>query len=424
MLKKAVLATIFITLIFNPLCSASFTKEKYDDPNSSEKLLQYRDFDVPLSEQQRSLADNLQVNLITMGKGDQLYVWFGHTGIEIKDLISGQSVMYDFGIFSFNQGFYQTFALGNLNYEIWATSTEMRKQIAINEKRDISIVELNLSPEAKIAILETLNYTVEEPNNVYRYHHYYENCSTRIRDIIDKGVGGQLKAYSEAIDEKSTLRKNVVRHTYASMFINWVLNFAQNGKIDYPINRWEAMFLPSVLEDTIREFNYVDENGSLVPLAKSYTVVNKEPVGYRSPVLSTYQSQFFKYLVFGLLAGLVSLILKFLRLNKLRGFYTFVIYLFFAAVSSILLFMMVATNHDVTYFNENILFISPYLFVLAIQALVGGFGKSKSFKKGNFIYTFLFLLLLIIKSSFSPIFAQQNYEAIVVLLPLLLANLF
>ena len=46
------------------------------------------------------------------------------------------------------------------------------------------------------------------------------------------------------------------------------------------------------------------------------------------------------------------------------------VYLYFTAISSVLLFMMLFTNHDVTWCNENILMLNPLVVIPLIQSIV------------------------------------------------------
>ena len=86
--------------------------------------------------------------LTTMGRDDPLYVWFGHTSLVVEDTRSGREVMYDFGIISFEEGFYRAFALGRMWYLTWATDAKMRIAMASSDQRDISTVELNTASES------------------------------------------------------------------------------------------------------------------------------------------------------------------------------------------------------------------------------------------------------------------------------------
>ena len=191
MWNRKVLVTIFIIFVLlQPLWSISNLREgPLWDPFSSTELLKERNFFRELSQEEEEALKALEIDLVTVGRGDPLYVWFGHTGLVVRDKRVDRSVMYDYGIFSFDDGFYKTFAMGRLNYQVWATSALARLNQAVSSERSVTKLKLNLDDSATIETINFLNFNVKEENNTYLYHHYRENCSTKIRHIIDKAVG-------------------------------------------------------------------------------------------------------------------------------------------------------------------------------------------------------------------------------------------
>ncbi|MFA5468973.1 MAG: DUF4105 domain-containing protein [Sphaerochaetaceae bacterium] len=400
------------------------------DPFSSQELLKDRTFLRELSPTEERAIQNLELSLVTAGRGDPLYVWFGHSGIVVSDYRIDRSVMYDYGIFSFDEGFYQTFAMGRLNYQVWATSAPARYASLIDHNRSITKIKLNLSDSAKLEVINFLNFNIKEENNTYLYHHYRENCATRIRDIIDKGVDGQLKAWAKSIPSTYTLRQLVDLHTYSAPVESWLLNFLQSGSIDKPITLWEAMFLPAVLESALMDFTYINDQGEEVKIASDYTVINPEVEGLRPQTLTEWRSRSFATLLVSLLFALLMRLLLYLASKSplariTYGVINFLVYFGFGLLSLLLIFMVTISNHDVTYWNENLLFVTPWLLVMAFQALRYTFSKKyslKRFRKGNLFFTFSLVAVIGAKLLFSGFFIQQNWQVIFTFLPLFVAN--
>ena len=407
------------------------------DPFSSQSLLREYDFDTVLSESERSAADNLLIQLATMGKGDPLYVWFGHSALVVSDLRNNRSVMYDYGIFSFDDDFYQTFAMGRLFYEVWATSANARYDLAIDEDRDLRVITLDLPPEGKLALVKFLNFNILPENQTYLYHHYNENCATRLRDIIDKAVGGQFKTWAQSTPSPYTIREHVMRHSYSSPFVDWVLNYLQSGRIDAPISLWEAMFLPAVLEEAIREFSYTTKTGEIVRLMLDSEVLNIESTqAGRTPVLETYQSMTLPSAGFGLGIGIITLLLSMLFLRShtaslirtshiLLGTINWLWTFFVGICSTVLLFMMLFTSHDVTYGNENIVFANPWLLVMSFWSLQILFGSKKAllrFKRSCSWLSIITLCYILLKAMLPDLLIQQNWQILLTMLPLYILN--
>lgn len=434
--KRGSIILILLGLALSLQAASVQVQPMFEDPYGSQQILEGRQFLRELGSEEAESAKQLDISLVTMGKGDPLYIWFGHSGLTVTESSSGRSVMYDYGIFSFDDNFYQTFALGRLNYEVWATSFPARIGLAIEEDRDIYEISLNLPDSAKLEILKLLNYNIQDGRNVYLYHHYRENCSTRIRDIIDKATGGQLYEWSRSIPMEETLRQLVMRHTYASPFIDWTLNFLQSGSIDKPITLWEAMFLPSILESAIMEFTYLDASGAPVPLAGERTVHHLATAGIRAPVLDTWKSMTWAAGLFAFALGLLSIVLggfqalpylsPIAKLSRfLHGILNFSWTAATGVLSVLLVFMMTASNHDVTYFNENVLFVTPYLLVMAVQALRSAFGNRGSlarFRKANTVFAIISVAIIMLKLVFLDLMIQQNWQILFTVLPLYVCN--
>jgi len=406
-----------------------------EDPNSSQAMLSGEDF-----LQENILTDtddqHYSIELSTMGRGDPLYVWFGHSGLIINELDSGRSVMYDFGIFSFEEGFYQSFALGRLWYQAWGTSSKARFALAEQEMRDVRTITLDFPQDVTLEILKHLNMITDSSHSTYLYHHYFENCATRIRDILDVATEGQLKSYASSIIYPKTLREIVATRTASSPFIYWTLDYLQNNSIDQPITYWEAMFLPEILEEVILNFKYIDKNGEQRPLAKEVSIINTAPEGIRPETQESSTKA--NWIMFGYSLALAFLIhftyigcktSRFVLVTRMYSLFHTLLNLGWLLLSSIyslvLLFMMTMSNHDVTYHNENLLIISPlviFSFIVFIRYIIGRKEEDRLFRTLNTISLALILLLIIGKGIFPEFLSQHNVHIMAVMVPLYLVN--
>jgi hypothetical protein len=406
-----------------------------EDPNSSQSLLADENF---LEENNLSTLSSprYSIQLSTMGRGDPLYVWFGHSGLIINDLESKRSVMYDFGVFSFDEGFYQSFALGRLWYQAWGTSSEARFALATDEMRDVRTITLDFSQDVTLEVLKHLNKTTEPKHSTYLYHHYRENCATRIRDILDKATDGQLKAYAQSTPYPLTIRQIVASRTASSPFIYWTLDFLQNNDIDQPITYWEAMFMPEIMEQVILDFSYIDKQGNERKLAKETTIINEAPTDIRPSTNERPKKattiMFLSSLILATLSHLFYVKTKTSQFNGIRVvsklMYTIIngAWILLGSIYTlVLLFMMTMSNHDVTYGNENILVISPLLILMAVELFRFTFSRTRTdriFRKLQTISLFLLLVLLVAKGVFPEYLNQQNLHIILIMFPLYLVN--
>jgi len=382
-------------------------------------------------------GDALTLKIAIIGPGDELYFWWGHIGLVVEDRISGTSRFFDWGVFSFeNENFFWNFALGRLIYTCSVSQAQSNFTQYTKTNRDITIYTLDLPGDKKEAVLRFAENNMLPENRDYNYHHFRDNCATRIRDIIDLALDGRFK--EEFINERSrfTLRQHVRRHTWFSPFIDWILNFWMGQDIDRPITVWDDMFLPSEIGMRIADYRYKDSYGNERNLVSQVETLNKS-IG-RPIVLDVPRKQWprelFVSLVFSAL--LVSFYLfwgkkksKEKSLKIFLGLAQSSLGLFFGVAGSLLFFLTFFTDHDYTYHNSNIFFVNP-LFLAAIP-LGFTFAFTRNEKK-RFVATLLscafwsYILLggfLTMAIKLFPAFYQQNQVTQALVLPIALTML-
>jgi hypothetical protein len=288
--------------------------------------------------------------------------------------------------------------------------------------------------EKKEEIRRYAEWTVLPENKDYFYHHFKDNCATRIRDIIDMATDGQFKAKYENTPGRFTLRQHVRRHTWFNSFFDWLLNFLMGQNIDTPITVWDEMFLPSEIAVRLQEFTYMDSKGNAQKLFES--VDNMEIVNRavnRPIVLEKPRLQWPRELIAGCFVALIIVMLTLLKsIKKSRAaHYGWAIFqtalgFFFGIAGSVLFFMTFFTNHDYTYRNINVLFVNPLLLCVVPFGILccTKFSKGNSDKWVRRIKTAwsCVLGLGIISIIFNALFlGQQNKVDLALILPIAVA---
>jgi hypothetical protein len=374
--------------------------------------------------------DPLEIKVAVIGPGNQLYFWWGHHAIIIENKITGESNFYDWGVFSFdNENFFINFAFGRLIYSTGVSPLRWNIRHYVETNRDIIIYTLDLPPEKKEEVRRFAEWSVLPENRDYYYHHFNDNCATRIRDIIDMAVDGQFKEKFGAMPGRFTLRQHVRRHTWFNPFFDWLLNFLMGQGIDRQITVWDEMFLPSQIGMRISDFYYTAPDGTERKLVSSVETMNKAE--NRPIVLDKPRLQWPRQLIGSLIASAL-MVLAFIFFGKkpvyrkIFGIKNIILGTFFGIVGSMLFFMSFFTNHDYTYSNINIIFINP-LFLAAIPlGIILAF--SKNIKKRTitscilpifWLHVFLGAILSILVK-FSPSFYQQNWVDLALILPVVI----
>ena len=374
-------------------------------------------------------GENLTLKVAVMGPGDQLYFWWGHIALVIEDSNAGTSRFFDYGLFSFdNDNFFYNFAFGRLLYSCGVSSTERNLSVYFDTNRDITVYTLDVPPYLRQKVRDFAETNVLPENRDYYYHHFRDNCSTRIRDIIDIATNGQFFEQYGQVHGRFTLRQHVRRHTWFSPAADWFLNFLMGQVIDRPITVWEDMFLPSEVGNRIEEFWYTDNEGVSRKLVTSVEVLNRAEG--RPKVLDVPRKQWPRELAFSLVLSAIFGAFFFLQAKNIRagrilaGLSMSLTGLFFGIAGILLYFLNLFTNHDYTYQNANMLFCSPFL--LAGVPFGIGYAFAKKMSK-FFIYALLSRILWLLTAlgiflsmaiKLLPAFYQQNLTDQMLMLPL------
>ena len=409
---KRTILSLWLLFCMVALPTYSIYPRQVEQPFDSTKELSKIDFSKNLAANQEAWVDNTSVFLLTVGPGDPLYAWFGHSALIVKQP-SGTKIMYDWGIFDYEQEhFYLNFARGRMYYYVVASEAGWRIQEAIDEIRDVRLVELNLKREAKFALIGFLQNHIKTEYSTYLYHFYYDNCATRIRDIIDFATLGAFREWAEGEPGQGSYRQLTAQNMIHSPALFWVLDSLQSRVIDTRLNRYEELFLPEKLHQAVLDFTYPD--GTRLA-AEEQVLLDTDAMDVRFTVKDELVGYDWAYALFGLALALLLWALgrKSLSLKRiLLG----LMCIGFGVLGSLLLFMMLYSDMDMTYFNENILFLNPLLFVSAFAFIVQ---KKQSSRLLSYCSAIM-IVLLVLKFLAPSLALQDNLKTLAVLLPVYL----
>jgi hypothetical protein len=394
----------------------------------------------------------LRVYLMTMSPGDIIYERFGHNLIVIHDpnppasLVQDQrafetrygsypatgplnktDVAYHYGAFSFEQeNFVWRFIQGRMQYWMAMDFASHTADEYARQGRGILLQELNLTAAQKIELERFLIRNAQPENREYRYDYYRDNCSTRVRDAIDRATGGQLKPQLRAIATGTTFRSHTRRLTselnLADLFWFTSFTYILGHQTDEPLSAWEESFLPGKLAEHLRNATVTDESG--VPrrlVLNEYSLSSSQ----RAPVLETEPHRFVGYLVFGICFGAALVALaRVATLRKSRWPRALLLVvlvpwaILWGAGGAIGVYAWLFTDHTAGYRDENLFQMSPLLLVFAFMLPSALFRKRRGLRLVTWLAVAtagLSLLGLLLK--ILPAFWQHNAEIIALALP-------
>lgn len=216
----------------------------------------------------------IRVSVITIGQGDQVFERFGHNALRIQDPVAGTDLAYNWGMFSFDEpDFLRRFLSGETRYWVEAIPTAWLLDHYAKADRHSEEQVLRLTPEqaARVAALAAENALPE--NRFYRYDYFLDNCSTRIRDLLDRALNGTLQRRFDAIRTAWTYRSESVRLTERSYFAQSGIDIALGPRADMPLTAWESMFIPMRLRDDLRSVTVPGPDGLAVPIVAEERVL-------------------------------------------------------------------------------------------------------------------------------------------------------
>jgi hypothetical protein len=219
-------------------------------------------------------GSELTVYLMTMGQGDMVWERYGHNAIGIRDARAGTDVVYNWGLFSFDEpGFIGRFLRGEMMY--WMGAQDAATTIAQYRlsNRTVEVQELNLSPPQRVALRDFIQYNAREENKYYRYDYFLDNCSTRVRDALNGVLGGALKQATDTIRTGTSYRWHALRLMAEDRLTVVGIDIGLGRPTDREISAWEEMFIPMKVRDRVRELRVPDDSGRLVPLVTSERVL-------------------------------------------------------------------------------------------------------------------------------------------------------
>jgi hypothetical protein len=195
-----------------------------------------------------------EVSLVTMGPGDDVFSRFGHAALCVRDAAEPAGRCYNYGTADFDAPVAFTWSVLRGRGRFWVSVTpepEMLDLYGPGSDRDVWSQELPLSYAARVALASRLAWDALPEHRDFIYHHYRDNCATRLRDHLDAVTAGALRR--RGARPFGHPWRTPTRAGFASD-ARFVLaaDLALGRALDRPMTTWEAMFLPDVLRAEAR----------------------------------------------------------------------------------------------------------------------------------------------------------------------------
>ena len=355
-----------------------------------------------------------RIGVLVMEPGEVFWERFGHDAILVEDRAKGTATSYNFGYFDMSEpGFVGDFVRGKMRYYLMALPLADDLSQYRDEGRGVTVQWLDLRPIEARALAKDLEVNAQPEFARYRYDYYLDNCSTRVRDALDRALVGGLERQLAGRSRGNTWRSESVRLAWPAKWMALGFHVGLGGVADRPLSRWEESFIPMRLREALREAKGHD--GRPLVLAEERLLPNRLPLPPEEEPRWRVQA-----LLVGLALALAVTWLGGRRPRLLAGlalpFWTLA-----GLAGAVMAFIWFGTAHYAGHRNENLLLFSP----LAFGLLPGGWRLMRGREAGRVFRVLLWTVAAMAAIAgfleFLPFLRQQNLEWVLMLLPLHLA---
>ena len=336
---------------------------------------------VTVAFSQKNIPNNTQISVLTIGPGNNLNDAFGHSGIRLKTSYS--DIVYDFGRYNFEDpNFYLNFARGKLNYLQGKANYNNLVNFYKQQNRSIKEQILNLSAEEKQSVYTFLETNYAKNQGAYLYDFFYDNCATKIRDVIENATNGNIDYQLPDNYEDKTFRTLIQNELHPNTWGSLGIDIALGAIIDRTATPREHMFLPKNIHAFYSKATI--NNRQLV--SNSKTIINSDTKFKNGTFLLSP--------IFVL--SLIAILIIYITFNdhkkqrRTKGLDAF-IQLILGVIGILLTLLWFGTDHTATGYNYNLLWAFPLSLVMVIQAYKA---KPKKWFIGYIKFCVLMLCLL------------------------------
>lgn len=300
-----------------------------------------------------------EVYLLTCGPGTETYSVYGHSALRIVIPAKGSDLVYNWGVFDFNTKYFAwKFAKGRLEYMLGTEPYESFIKTYAFESRYVVSQKVNLSDDEIQKLFLLIAENLKPENIKYKYDFFYDDCSTRIRDLFEKAIGEDLLYPSEEPKaEKRTFRELTGEFQKGYPWRNFGIDLLMGSPGDKKASFRDKMFLPLYLKSGLSEL-VVRRDGKMIPLLQNpEVVVDIDPPPVKEKLLTS------PLLILSLLLVILVALTGLLRGKRANTLIDIIVFLIFSLLAVMMIFFNFFTDHDQMRWNLNIIWLSPFIII-------------------------------------------------------------
>ena len=292
--------------------------------------------------------DSIQISLLTCSPGKEVWAQYGHTAIRYYDKESGEDLAINYGIFSLDQTYFiPRFVLGMTDYRMGVQPMDMFLAQYSYEGRGVVEQVLNLSAEDKEVIYKALQENMKPENVVYRYNYFFDNCTTRARDMLVNHLHGKV-VYPPA-EEDATFRSMIHKWNNKYEWSQFGEDLLLGVNADRKTTKSEQQFLPENLRNDFDKATYKGK-----PLVKETNVLLDAETEVAEPSFPLSP------LSIALIFAAISLVMMLFSYRRQQVYWAWDLALMLTSgLMGIIFFIMIFSQHPCVSLNFILLFFNP-----------------------------------------------------------------
>lgn len=344
--------------------------------------------------QQGITPDSIRISLLTCASGGEIYALFGHTAIRYENFTQGIDAVFNYGMFNFNApNFMFRFALGETDYQLGVNDYERFAAEYNYLGRDVWQQTLNLNQEQKERLVTLLEENYRPENRVYRYNFFYDNCTTRPRNLIEKVVGSTLQYADNMTDYniETSFRDLLHKYSEGHLWSRFGMDLCMGSEADKPINRRLTMFIPFNAQTFFNTAQIVEKEGQVRPLVSAeekIVITGKTDADHRSGGITPMQASLLLFIL------ITAATIYGIRKGKTLWGIDLILFLAAGLAGCVLAFLALFSQHPAVSPNY-LLFVFHPFHLLCLPCMLNRVRKRKMsrYMLANFIVLTLFVIL-------------------------------
>ena len=188
------------------------------------------------------------VDILTFGVGERIFEKFGHAAVCLRyHDPHNPPVCFNFGVTDFAEGAPMVWSFLRSQQKFWVEPSPYGEMYGFYqyEDRDIWLQTLPLGNDEARALEKTLWDSLAEDKRYYNYDHFFDNCTTRLRDMINAATGGKLAVGADT-PYPVTFRDLGYHGVQEVPPLIVISDFVMGRQLDDYPTEWQAMFHPDI----------------------------------------------------------------------------------------------------------------------------------------------------------------------------------